>query len=137
MSWPPASNGPISCAVKNLSLPICANTRWQNAPISFFSRKTARRLACSTMNFPRTYFILDLQMPKKDDPEVIRDLMTRIPKPWIIVMTSYESEQDIRQALSAGAEAFLVKGTGPQQIREAVTKRRQPEPDNRCLKRKV
>jgi hypothetical protein len=51
-------------------------------------------------------------------------------------MTSYESEQDIRQALSAGAEAFPVKGTGPQQIREAVTKRRQPEPDNRCLKQK-
>ena len=80
--------------------------------------------------------ILDLRMPKKDGLEVIRDLMTRIPKPWIIVMTSYESEQDIRQALSAGAEAFPVKGTGPQQIREAVTKRRQPEPDNRCLKQK-
>jgi two-component system, NarL family, response regulator len=64
--------------------------------------------------------ILDLRMPKKDGLEVIRDLMTRIPKPRIIVMTSYESEQDIRQALRAGAKAFLVKGADPQQIRESV-----------------
>jgi two-component system, NarL family, response regulator len=64
--------------------------------------------------------ILDLRMPKNDGLEVIRDLMTRIPKPRIIVMTSYESEQDIRQALRAGAKAFLVKGADPQQIRESV-----------------
>jgi two-component system, NarL family, response regulator len=65
--------------------------------------------------------LLDLRMPKKDGLQVIRELMARCaPKPRIIVMTSYESEQDIRQALRAGAKAFLVKGTGPQQIREAV-----------------
>ena len=64
--------------------------------------------------------ILDLRMPKKDGLEVIRDLMTRIPRPRIIVMTYYESEQDIRQALRTGAKAFLVKGADPQQIRESV-----------------
>jgi two-component system, NarL family, response regulator len=35
-------------------------------------------------------------------------------------MTAYETEQDIRQALKAGAKSFLVKGAHPQQIREAV-----------------
>jgi two-component system NarL family response regulator len=65
--------------------------------------------------------LLDLRMPKKDGLQVVTELMgSCAPKPRIIVMTSYESEQDIRQALKAGAKAFLVKGAHPQQIREAV-----------------
>jgi two-component system NarL family response regulator len=65
--------------------------------------------------------LLDLRMPTKDGLQVVTELMARCaPKPRIIVMTSYESEQDIRQALKAGAKAFLVKGAHPQQIREAV-----------------
>ena len=35
-------------------------------------------------------------------------------------MTAYETEADIRQALKAGTEAFLVKTAHPQQIWEAV-----------------
>jgi two-component system, NarL family, response regulator len=65
--------------------------------------------------------LLDLRMPKKDGLQVVAELVARCaPKPRIIVMTSYESEQNIRQALKAGAKAFLVKGAPPQQIREAV-----------------
>jgi two-component system, NarL family, response regulator len=65
--------------------------------------------------------LLDLRMPKKDGLQVVSELMARCaPKPRIIVMTFYESEQDIRQAVKAGAKAFLVKGACPQEIREAV-----------------
>jgi two-component system NarL family response regulator len=65
--------------------------------------------------------LLDLRMPKKDGLQVLAELMSRRgAKPRIIVMTAYESEADIRQALKAGAKAFLVKGAHPQQIREAV-----------------
>jgi two-component system NarL family response regulator len=35
-------------------------------------------------------------------------------------MTTYESEGDVRRALKAGANGYLVKGADPQQIREAV-----------------
>jgi DNA-binding NarL/FixJ family response regulator len=65
--------------------------------------------------------LLDLRMPKKDGPQVVAELMARkVSKPRIIVMTAYETEEDIRQALKAGAKAFLVKAAHPQQIREAV-----------------
>jgi two-component system NarL family response regulator len=65
--------------------------------------------------------LLDLRMPKKDGLQVVSELMARCaPRPRIIVMTSYESEQDIRQVVKAGAKAFLVKGTRPEQIRDAV-----------------
>jgi DNA-binding NarL/FixJ family response regulator len=67
--------------------------------------------------------LLDLRMPKKDGLQAITELMAHgATKPRIIVMTTYESEEDIRRALKAGAKGYLVKGTAPQQIREAVRK---------------
>ena len=67
--------------------------------------------------------MLDLRMPKKDGLQVVTELMSRRgSKPRIIVMTAYETEEDIRQPLKAGAKAFLVKAAHPQQIREAVRK---------------
>jgi two-component system, NarL family, response regulator len=65
--------------------------------------------------------LLDLRMPKKDGLQVITELAARrLPKPRIIVMTTYESEEDIRRALKAGAKGYLVKGATPKQIRESV-----------------
>jgi len=67
--------------------------------------------------------LLDLRMPKKDGLQAITELMAHgATKPRIIVMTTYESEEDIRRALKAGAKGYLVKGADPQQIREAVRK---------------
>jgi two-component system NarL family response regulator len=65
--------------------------------------------------------LLDLRMPRKDGLQVITEVMSRRgTKPRIIVMTTYESEEDVRRALKAGAKGYLVKGSPPQQIREAV-----------------
>src|SRR4030088_415083 len=65
--------------------------------------------------------LVDLRMPKKDGLQVVAELRARkVSKPRIIVMTAFETEEDIRQALKAGVKAFLVKGAHPQQIREAV-----------------
>jgi DNA-binding NarL/FixJ family response regulator len=58
--------------------------------------------------------LLDLRMPKKDGLQAITELMARgATKPRIIVMATYESEEDIRRALKAGAKGYLVKGTAP------------------------
>ena len=65
--------------------------------------------------------ILDLRMPRKDGLQVVTELMSsRRPKPRIIVMTTYETEEDVRRALQAGAKAYLVKGALPEQILETV-----------------
>jgi len=65
--------------------------------------------------------MLDLRMPKKDGLQVLTELMSRrAPEPRIIVMTAYESEEDLRRALNAGAKGYLVKGANPQQIRAAI-----------------
>ena len=65
--------------------------------------------------------ILDLRMPRKDGLQVVTELMSsRRPKPRIIVMTTYETEDDVRRALQAGAKSYLVKGALPEQILETV-----------------
>lgn len=65
--------------------------------------------------------LLDLRMPRKDGLQVINDLaLRRAGRPRVIVMTTYESEEDIRRAMKAGAKGYLVKGTAPQQIRESI-----------------
>jgi len=65
--------------------------------------------------------LLDLRMPKKDGLQVMAELLAqRVTKPGVIVMTTYESEEDIRRALKAGAKGYLVKGTAPQKIRDSV-----------------
>ena len=65
--------------------------------------------------------LLDLRMPEKDGLQVITELSARrLSRPRVIVMTTYESEEDIRRAMKTGAKGYLVKGTAPQQIRESV-----------------
>ena len=78
--------------------------------------------ACKLFDqFSPDVLVLDLRIPKKDGLQVLSELMSRrVSEPRVIVMTSYESEQNIRQALNAGAKAFLVKGANPRLIREAV-----------------
>jgi two-component system NarL family response regulator len=64
--------------------------------------------------------LLDLRMPKKDGLEVIKDLMSRAPKPRILVMTNYQATEDIRLALTAGAKGYLLKDAEPAQLWDTV-----------------
>ncbi|MDX6459317.1 MAG: hypothetical protein QOE55_3014 [Acidobacteriaceae bacterium] len=65
--------------------------------------------------------IIDLRLPKKDGLQVLKELMLRGPcKPRVIIITGFDCEQAILQAVRAGAKAFLTKAADPQEIREAV-----------------
>jgi two-component system NarL family response regulator len=65
--------------------------------------------------------VLDLRMPKKDGLQVLSELMAcGTPAPQTLVITAHVTEQDIHQALKAGADAVLLKGAVPRQVREAV-----------------
>jgi len=65
--------------------------------------------------------IVDLRMPKKDGLQVVEELMAGgPPKPRIIVITTYEDEEDIRGALTAGAKGYLVKAADFDEIEETL-----------------
>jgi DNA-binding NarL/FixJ family response regulator len=78
--------------------------------------------------------LLDLRMPKKDGLQVITELAARrLSKPRTIVMTTYESEEDIRRALKAGAKGYLVKG---QLLNRSGNRFAQSLPGNHCSQRR-
>ena len=65
--------------------------------------------------------LLDLRMPRKDGLRVMAELAARGSSgPRVIVMTTYESEDDIHRSVKTGAKGYLVKDIAPEQIREAV-----------------
>jgi two-component system NarL family response regulator len=65
--------------------------------------------------------ILDLRLPKKDGLQVLNELMARgNSRPRVIIITTFDCEHTIFQAVRAGAKAFLPKVADPQEIREAV-----------------
>lgn len=64
--------------------------------------------------------LLDLRMPRVNGITALRRLRTRPNPPQVIVLTTFDSDQNILQALRAGAAGFLLKDTPPRQITEAV-----------------
>jgi DNA-binding NarL/FixJ family response regulator len=54
--------------------------------------------------------LMDLRLPDKSGVEAIRVIRAMSPKARIVVLTTYEGDEDIHQALEAGAQGYLIKG---------------------------
>lgn len=54
--------------------------------------------------------LMDLRLPGISGVETIRKIRNRHPEARFIVLTSFEGDEDVHQALEAGAGGYLVKG---------------------------
>jgi DNA-binding NarL/FixJ family response regulator len=72
--------------------------------------------------------LMDLRMPKVDGITATRALRARRTPPEVIVLTTFDADENILRALRAGAGGFLLKDTPPAQIVEAVRKVSAGEP---------
>ncbi|QKW36203.1 response regulator transcription factor [Actinomadura sp. NAK00032] len=64
--------------------------------------------------------LMDLRMPRVDGITATRRLRARPNPPEVIVLTTFDSDEDILRALRAGAGGFLLKDTPPGRIVDAV-----------------
>jgi DNA-binding NarL/FixJ family response regulator len=64
--------------------------------------------------------LMDLRMPRVDGITATRRLRARPHPPEIIMLTTFDTDEDILHALRAGASGFLLKDTPPARIAEAV-----------------
>lgn len=65
-------------------------------------------------------YILDLRMPDGDGIQTIKDLVARDPAVRVLVLTTYDNEEDIFRALEAGARGYLLKDTTSEELVAAV-----------------
>jgi two-component system NarL family response regulator len=53
--------------------------------------------------------LLDLRMPLMEGVEAIRRIRDRDPRALVIVLTTYDTDEEITRALKAGAKAYVLK----------------------------
>jgi two-component system NarL family response regulator len=75
--------------------------------------KLARKLAPDVI-------LMDLRMPEMSGVDAILTIRAERPDSAVIVLTTYQGDEDIRKALAAGAQAYLVKGMSHLKLIEAI-----------------
>jgi len=64
--------------------------------------------------------LLDLELPSLNGIQVTQRVKRRAPEVEILILTSFEDEQKVYEAIQAGASGYLVKRVGPDKIRSGI-----------------
>lgn len=64
--------------------------------------------------------IVDLRLPDTTGIEVIRAIRQRRPQVRFIVLSVYAGEEEIAEAIEAGAQAYLLKDVTPNELAHAI-----------------
>lgn len=68
--------------------------------------------------------LIDVDMPILDGIEAAKLIRKSYPQTTIIMLTAFEHEDSLAQALAAGVQGFLTKNTTPKEIAEYLKKAR-------------
>lgn len=69
--------------------------------------------------------LMDLRMPGMSGVEAIGKIRSEQPDCAVIVLTTYQGDEDIRRALAAGAQAYLLKGMSHLKLLDAIRRVRE------------
>ena len=64
--------------------------------------------------------LMDLRMPEMDGVEAITAIRREFPAARIIVLTTFDGDEDIYRGLRAGARGYLLKDAGREGLLEAI-----------------
>jgi DNA-binding NarL/FixJ family response regulator len=64
--------------------------------------------------------LIDLRMPGKNGAEVAREVAQRGLCTRVLILTTYESDADVRAALLAGARGYVLKDALPKELSAAI-----------------
>jgi DNA-binding NarL/FixJ family response regulator len=66
--------------------------------------------------------VLDLQLPDVSGVEVARSLLAAQPDLRVLILSASGEQQDVLDAVKAGASGYLVKSASPEEFRDAVAR---------------
>ena len=64
--------------------------------------------------------VMDLQMPRKSGVVATREIRAARPNARVVVLTTYDDDDLVFEALRAGAQAYLLKDASEAEIRETI-----------------
>jgi two-component system NarL family response regulator len=64
--------------------------------------------------------LIDLRMPVMEGVEAVRQIRERDPHAKVIVLTTYDTDEDISRALKAGAKAYVLKDISADHLIECI-----------------
>ena len=64
--------------------------------------------------------LMDLRMPVMDGVAATRELLRQFPEMKVLVLTTFEEEGLVRQAVEAGALGYLLKDTPSEDVAQAI-----------------
>jgi DNA-binding NarL/FixJ family response regulator len=72
--------------------------------------------------------LMDIRMPRLNGLDATRQVLAAPQPPKVIVLTTFDADEHVVEALAAGADGFLLKDTPPPQIVDAIRKVVEGEP---------
>lgn len=66
--------------------------------------------------------LLDLRLPGMSGLETLQIIRKNDPRARIVILTTYDGDEDIHRAMLAGAKGYLTKGLPPETLLEAIRK---------------
>jgi len=60
--------------------------------------------------------LIDVKMPGLDGPAVVEAIRARHADARIVILTTYDADDDVERALKAGAKAYLLKDVSPREL---------------------
>jgi NarL family two-component system response regulator LiaR len=60
--------------------------------------------------------LLDLLMPRVDGLAALKQIQSRAPNARVVILTSHRADNRVREALTAGARAYLLKTAGVEDV---------------------
>ena len=64
--------------------------------------------------------ILDLRMPNMDGVEATREILYSEPSARVLILTTFDGDQDIQRAMQAGAKGYVLKDASREDVLQAI-----------------
>ena len=64
--------------------------------------------------------LMDLRLPQMNGVEAITSIRHEFPQARVIVLTTFDGDEDIYRALQAGAKGYLLKGMTGEELMDAI-----------------